>query len=509
MLDPVPLPTNNDAHWPPQHVRSQFRDIEEAEAWWSNDTERLRRFYTAGVQNRTDRPGRRLWERPSAAPGQPDQRIHVPLASDIAQTGADLLFSEDPEFTIPEAHTERPDADAVAAEARLGELLELAGVPALLLEAAELAGGLGGVYLRPTWDPSIAAHPLLHIVAPDHAIPEWRFGQLVAVTFWQDLSVRDEEGKGRVVWRHLERHEPGWIYHGLYVGSDTKLGTRQALTRHPDTAALTDEVNLRTLLGWEWLLPSYVPNVKPNRKHKGLPVGRANCAGSEDLLDALDETWTSWMRDIRVGKARVIVPDEFLDRGGRGAGAVFDVDREVFTPLNVDPAHLSAAGITPVEFVIRTEEHAKTAADLTERIIRAAGYSPQSMGMAGQGAQVTATEVDAREGASGRTTMRKQRYFRQPLTSVASAFLAIDANVFGSGVDPSWVPQVAYPDMGGHDISAVATSVAMLHQAAAISIETGVRMAQPELDDERVAAEVARIRDEQGIMVPDPTGGLP
>jgi hypothetical protein len=38
------------------------------------------------------------------------------------------------------------------------------------------------------------------------------------------------------------------------------------------------------------------------------PLGRSDFSGLEISLDTLDEAHASWMRDIRLGKARLIVP---------------------------------------------------------------------------------------------------------------------------------------------------------------------------------------------------------
>lgn len=503
MLVAVPLPTATDAPWPPPAAVTLLRDTAEASAWYSGDPAGLSQLYAPTSAQR--RPGSRLWERGAPTDGQPDTRVHVPLAADIAQTGADLLFSEDATWEIPAAHGEKPDAGAKAVEEHLVELSADVNLGATLLEAAELAGGLGGVYLLPGWDPSVSDRPMLSAMAPDRAIPEWRYGHLVAVTFWRELAAQ-RTTEGRVVWRHLERHEPGLVAHGLYVGSDRHLGARQPLAKHPETAPLAAELDLRQMIGWDRLLPTYVPNVRPNRRHRGVPVGRSDTAGCEGLMDSLDETMTSWVRDIRIGKARIVVPDEFLDRRGRGQGASFDVDREVFSPLGIDPSHADKAGITPVEFKIRTDDHAKTAMALTEQVIRTAGYSPQTFGMGAGGGEVTATEVRAREGASLRTTGRKQRYWSPALAHAGEALLAIDRGVFSAQVEPMR-PRVRFGEVVGDDSMAIAETVNMLNLARAASIETRVRMAQPDLEATEVAAEVERIKAEEGI-VDDPTGGL-
>ncbi len=502
----MPLPTRTDAEWPPKAARPFITDTLEADAWWTGDPKKLAAFYGNGTLQATRAGLRdRLWGRSSAGDGRTDNRIHVPIASDIAQCGADLLFSEDATWTIPGAHEETAVEGAKDAEDRLAGIAADVNLGAVLLEAAEVAGGLSGVYLVPGWDQDLARHPLLHVMTPDRAVPTWTLGHLSAVTFWTDL-LNEPQATGRVVWRHLERHEPGVIFHGLYVGSADKLGAQVPLDRHPATRGYADQVDLKVEIGWDRLLPVYVPNVRPNRKHRGVPVGRSDCAGSESMMDALDETLTSWQRDIRLGKARLVVPEEFLDRRGKGGGAGFDHDREIFSPLEMDPSHMDKAGITPVEFKIRTDEHAATAADLTDRIIRSAGYSPRSLGIAG-GAQKTATEVTADTSLSERTTGRKQRYWAPALSDLSESLLAIDRAKFDGRVEPQRA-RVDFADMASMDIRDVASALNLINLAKAASIETRVRMLQPELEQAEVEAEVAKIQAEEGVQVGDPTGGF-
>ncbi len=53
--------------------------------------------------------------------------------------------------------------------------------------------------------------------------------------------------------------------------------------------------------------------------------------GLETELDGLDEAISSWMRDVRLGKARLIVLHSYLENIGRGKGAVSEPDREVYS----------------------------------------------------------------------------------------------------------------------------------------------------------------------------------
>lgn len=487
----VPLPTDTTLAWPPPSHETFQAETAEALAWWSGDIEALEAVYQTKRREKP-RPSRRFWERPGPTAGQRDTRVHVPLAGDLAQAAADLLFGDEPTFEAGEA------------QARLDELTADLDLGTTLLEAAEVASGLGGCYLLPTWDTAVSDEPILTTIHAHRAVPTWRYDRLFEVTFWRELDA-EYASSGKVVTRLLEHHSPGRIEYGLYVGSDTRLGVRVPLSRRPETAALDDEVNLAALFGEAVLLPSYVANVRPNRRHLGVPLGRPDTQGCESLMDALDEAMTSWMRDIRLGKARVIVPDQFLSRRGRGDGAWFDVDREVFSPLDIDPSDVAAAGITPVEFKIRTDEHAETVTALVAQIARTSGYNPQTLGLPDDGVAATATEIDAREGMSRRTTARKQRYWRPQVAHGAEMLLRIDRGVFGRPT-PVVRPSVSFAEPA-EPVSRLASTLNMLAQARSASIETRVRMLNPEWENDRVAAEVAAIKAEEGV-VDDPTGGF-
>jgi A118 family predicted phage portal protein len=499
----MPLPSNPRAPWPPKEWAPLQKDLDEASVWYGGDPKKLADFYTSTERQMSPTDQIRLWGRRRFDLTKPKpKRLHVPVAADVAAASADLLFGEAPTLTIPEAHQANASSEAKAAEDRLGVIVEDNDIIPALLEGAEVCAGIGGIYLRPVWDQQVADFPMLDIVHADRSIPEFRFGVLTAVTFWTVLH-----DDNNVVVRHLERHESGVILHGLYVGDDSTLGAKVPLTADAATAELEDVVQLPAAING--LAVRYVPNVLPNRKHRRWPVGRADTSGSETLMDAIDETFTSWLRDIRVGQARIVVPSEFMDRAGRGAGATFDGDREVFTTLDIDPNHMANAGITPVEFIIRHEAHLATSLALFDRIVTTAGYSPQTFGLHIEGAAESGTALRVREGRTLRTKSRKERYFDQAVADVGEIMLIIDREVLGHSDTQVMRPRLGFADSLINDPSELAQTIDLLARANAVSIETRVRMAQPDLDEPEVIAEVRRIRDDQGLNLPDPTGGLP
>ncbi|MFE3586786.1 hypothetical protein ACFXOY_04595 [Streptomyces niveus] len=275
---PMPEP---GAAWPPPRWAPYYAAMRVDDAWYSGDRKRLASVYSG------DRPAarRRLWGRKSFEhrPDRRDNRLHIPLAGDIATTSADLLFADMPTITIEDTAT----------QARLDQLLDEGRAHATFLGAAEQAAALSGVFLRVTWDRDLVDRPLLTVCQADSAIPEFRFGMLRAVTFWRELDGSTKS----VIWRHFERHEPGRIVHQLYRGTRDNVGRVTPLPEHPDTAELVGSLDTEgdsIATGIRELTAAYVPNMLPNRMHRSSPVGRSDFAAPiYDLFDGLDETWTS------------------------------------------------------------------------------------------------------------------------------------------------------------------------------------------------------------------------
>ncbi len=216
-------------------------------------------------------------------------------------------------------------------------------------------------------------------------------------------------------------------------------------------------------------------------------------------MDGLDETYSSWMRDIRVGKARLIVPPSYLDDLGRGKGAVFEGEREVFSPLNmlVNDKADSSSMITANQFNIRWQEHQATAQNLIEQIISQAGYSSQTFGMVGDVA-ATATEVKARERKSLTTRGKKILYTRPALADIIYGLLSIENTVFGHTDLTPVRPDVDFADVVIPDQLEVAQTVAALRGAEAMSVQVAVEQVHPDWTPDDVNEEVARVYQEIG-----------
>jgi len=490
--------------------------MESLSAWYGGDPQELTRLYGGDVpvngrsqKNMLSRVYDWLWGQ--VDPAQLDDKVHLPVAQDIAQMSADLLFAEAPRFVVqpvlfdvdgnvPVEHRRVVDAT----QRRLDEILEECGMDALLLAAAETASPLGCVGLRISYDKATMSMPAITRIDGDALVPEYVFGQLVAVTFWRVLG-----GNNDTRWVHLERHEPGRVLHGLYKGIRGNLGRRMPLAERPETAALAGLVNDEGAL---LMIPgrmsaTSVPNMLPD------PIDRQNNAGRSDyspgaltLFDMIDKTMTSLMRDIEDGRSRLVVAEYMLDSKGVGRGVEFDKDQHMFTPLKMSPGENGDPPITQVQFAIRVDEHLRTLDYLIKKVVESCGYTPDTES-GSTGGDMTATEYSGRNKKSLSTRKKKLRYW-QALHALLETLLYVDRDVFASGVLPLPV-RMEVPPPTQTSPKILAETVEIIARAKAASIEVLVRMLHPDWEDPAVLEEVAAIKGENSLASPDMVPGDP
>lgn len=519
----MPLPTDPRTAWPPADLARPYAAFQTWGAWYQGDPDCLARVYADAVGYGMANPlvtsegsivgrDRQRWfwgRRLGATPDLADARLHVPLAGDIATTSADLLFAEPPTIAVDgedggvSKDAPRPTTD------RLTMLMTEGGFLPVLIEAAEICASMSGVYLRAGWVDDVADHAIIDAIQPDCAVPEWVAGRLKAVTFWRCLEDNGGTGTTSKVLRHLERHEvingEGVVLHGLYHGSDGVLGTLVDLAEHPYTEALAASAEpargadspliQQVVTGAKRLAVEWIPNMRPARKLSRTPYGRSDYDGIEPVLDSVDEAWSSWMRDLRLGKGRILIPAAYLQNQGRGRGALFDAEQAVFTQVDAMPASEGLA-MQSVQFAIRVAEHQQTVTSLVAECLRGAGYSTQTFGLTGDVA-ATATEVVARERKSFTTRGRKILYWKPALARLLQTALEIDiAHYKPDGVKPE-LPKIRFPDGVAQDPLSVAQTVSLINGAESASLYTRIALLNPDWEDAQIREEIDRIRDDQ------------
>ena len=481
--------------WPPNSWNRKYDKFKEWAAWLSGNPEELLDIYSAkfsldkgdynyidngiGYNTLHDIRGR-FWGK--NIQNERQTMLHVPVAGDIAAVSSDLLFSEKPDITIPDDNEQE----------RLETIITETDFYSRLLELGETLSALGGAYLKVNWDTSFKGFPIISVVQPDHAIPEFKWGFLQKVTFHKRVAIEDTN----LIYRLLEIHEPGVIKNQLWRGTRTGLGKQVSLETLESTSGLEPEVNT----GLDHLACRYVANKLPNRLWRGSDMGQSDYSGIEGIMDSIDEAYTSWMRDLRLGRARIIVPESMLKTvdGQRR----FDIDKEIYESVKWDPN--SDAKITPQQFDIRAQQHKDTILELMTQAYSLAGYSPSTFGIdTSGGGNLTATEVKAREAKSYKTRNKKAKHVKKALEDILHTALQID-NIHFGGASGDYRPQVELQDSFQENPLDKSESLYKLKQAEAISIDTKVRMLHKDWSEEQIEEEVDRIKRENGMIVDEP-----
>lgn len=515
------LYSNPQQEWPPPYLSPMLYSMQRWSAWFSGDPDQLywtyynvaensmtgRSFFgtsgeaalPTGYAGRT-RSGllgsvqRTFWGTRLSA-GEKRSKLHVPLAGDISAMSADLLYAKRPELALP------PDVNDDATSEWLDTLFD-DDMHATLLESEEINAALGGVFLRANFDTTLSDRAWLDVVHPDSAVPTFTRGKLTRITFWRVIH-----DSGSQVIRHLETHDlqNNVIIHEAYDGTQTELGTWAPLSAFDLTAPL-EQLTVDGVLNMPDLPKDansvvYIPNIRPNRLWRDIPeaayIGRSDYAGIEGVMDALDETYSLWVKEIRLARLRLIVPDSYLDNLGPGKGAVLDLDREAFVPMKMLAGAADNPQITANQFAIRWQEHMETADQLIGEAVTRAGYSEQTFGESGTTA-MTATEVEARERRTLLTRSKKINYRRPRLADIVYTLMCMDATYYSAKVTPQR-PDVTFPDAVLPSTSELAQTALTLHNAQAASLETLVAMVHPDWTPGQVAEEVAAIKDEAGL----------
>lgn len=487
----MPIDYAPDTVWPPADAADAQPYYREWLAWYGGDTQRLFEVYQShsGIRAPHPRPSQyaggvrgtlsRMWH--GQPPNGPQRRLHVPAAGDVSTISSDMLYADPPGLTL--------DTEVAGAQDSFEQMLEDGQVFSILAEAAEQNSAAGGIYLRASINLDVAPVPVLEALLPDNAAPEFYGPFLRSVTFWHLLP-----SSGNIL-RHLERHEmvdgKCWITHALFSGAPDRLGRRIPLTDGDgETKRLAKLVDANSMIdtGCTKLDVVYVPNIRPHRLLRGTMLGRSDYQGAEGEMDALDETWSSWMRDIRAAKSRIIVPREYLRRaGGPGQGSTWDPEQEVFQEINA-PApggEGSAPSLTVVQFSIRVAEHQGTAQELWRIILKNAGLDGTEND-ATVGPE-TATKTNDKASRKRATRGKKIKYWTAALRQIMWVMQEL-AGAAPAPVDVEW------PDQAAPDMQTLAQTLQLIAAAGAASTQTLVEMLHPDWQDTDVLEEVDRIQ---------------
>jgi A118 family predicted phage portal protein len=482
--------------FPPSDYSYWFNKFDEWESWYSGDPANLLEYYTVkALGNETAQE--KFWARME----QEDRAsiVHVPLAGDIAATSSNLLFAESPRFKYDEKNKSGK---------RIKSFIDVNGFDNILLEGAELSAALSGCLLKIDIEPSLEKIPLISVLTPSQFFPVFWRGRL-----WEVLCFRVvKTTESGIVYRLFEnRRREGTsliIEYQLHKGTDDKVGKIIDFSE----IAETENLNLEPVKhnNIDGLGCAYIPNMRPNKLIPGAYVGINDYNSSITMLDSLDFAWTSWIRDIELGLAQLLIDEELLEKAKNKTGGTvqflnkFNKFRKAFVKLDLSSWKMGGeGGIKPIEqvqFDIRVDEHAKTCEQLFYQIINQCGYSPQSFGLGIEGRAESGTALKLRENKSQLTRNKKSRYWIPAIRQILLQMQRFDksSNGFNQMYDEQDT-SIEIEDSIMTDTKEVSETIRNLDQAKAISNYTKVKMQHPDWKEDDIKNEVDKINKESGI----------
>ena len=473
--------------WPPMDLERY--KMKEHSTWYSGEAELLANFYfDSDLKNYMNlnygtRNNNKFWARQIKNDSQ--FFIHVPVANDISETSSAFLFGETPLIRF------KSDSEGMKdAQSTLDKMLTESGFYQKLVEGAEVASAIGGVFVKIAWDSELSEWPIPVIAQCEQAFPEFKFGKLVKVTLVYEVS-----NDGSTVYRLAETISKGKIENVLYRGSSDNLGNKASLKDCDATSELDETVETPDVMTC-----FYIPNMLPNKLNRQSPMGRSDYQGQETLMDALDEVFSAWMVDIQIARGKIHVPSGYVKELANGK-TTFNIDTMMYEELDVDPTSMTKP-VEATQFAIRSNEFEQTCLNLLDRIITSAGYSPQSFGLNIAGRAESGTALNVRERKSFSTTSKKQSYWEPAIKAMVTTMCAIYNSELGGKLVNDLEVNVEFMDSVSNNLTEVSNSVKTLSDAKAISTDTKVRMVHPEWTDEQVTEEVERILNDESSGMP-------
>ena len=226
-----------------------------------------------------------------------------------------------------------------------------------------------------SFDGEISEYPIVELYKPQNYTPRYKRGRLFELVFHNDYE------KNKTEYRLDEIYGKGYITYELYQINKDGSEILVPLTDLEETAELKDvSWKEKTILGGE----------KTNDK--------CDYDGLISEFDALDETWSQLMDEIRLGRSEVYVPEMLL------TNKTFNKFRKNYAELGNDERENGKNEITHIQPNIRTDEYAKAIREIIHNCLVAVGLSPFTVGIQDSiGANASGESLTKREASSLRT----------------------------------------------------------------------------------------------------------
>lgn len=434
--------------------------------WYRGDAGELNQLY----EQLDDKLGNtHFWgSRPTA--GMNIRKIHTGLPAMIVDTLADISTDD---LNKIEADKRNEEWNIIADENHFKELIRDSVIGCLCI---------GDGAFKWSIDTDISKYPIIEFYDGSRVEYVYERGRLVAIIFKTKKIINKQR------YTLLERYDKSGITYKLInkEGIESNIQDFQELSKKYQNVTNRNKFIMA--------LPIML---RKSKKHPGR--GKSLFDGKLDNFDAFDEVWSQWMLALRKGQIKTYIPESLLPRdpstGVLLRGSDFDNDY-----ISVEDM-ITEDGKSKIETTQGQIQHDAllstyiTALDqcLTGLI------SPSTLG-------IDTKKIDNAEATreKEKTTLYKRNQIIEVLTKTISDIVDITFKVYDTMNDKAVTDTKATVTFGGYANPSFEAQIETIGKAktnGVMSIETSVEELYGDTkDDKWKAAEVKRIKEEQGIV---------
>lgn len=350
-----------------------------------------------------------------------------------------------------------------------------------IAEAITEALIVGDGAFKITYDPDISKYPILEFVPGDRVQYTIKHKRVIEVIF-NTTYHRDYNS-----YNLIETYGYGYIDSELYKGNE-----KIELNSIPETNGLKARIEHDN---------SFIMAIpfKINKSHKWQGRGASIFDRKEGDFDALDEAWSQWMEAVRLGRAKEYIPDSMLPHNPKTG--------EVIRPNPFDNAYIARESpmmqgvrdkIDVVQPSIPHDAYAATyitALDLALQGI----ISPSTLGIDVKKLDNAEAQRE-KEKATLYTRNKIIDALQNTLPDVAKTLIITNSALKNNSIPKDITVSVNFGEYANPSFESQIETVSKGKQNGILSIEASVEeLYGDSKDDEWKAAEVKRLKVEQGI----------
>jgi len=436
--------------------------------WYRGDPSELEQFAIQAAMDPVSKA--RFWAA-SASEGLRIRKIHSGLPAMIAGTLADIVTT---------------DFDGIETAAAWEDIAKDNDFDKLLAESITETLVAGDGAFKVSIDPEVSEYPILEFYSGEQVDYKRQRGRLQEVIFYTDYHYKDDD------YRLEETFGRGYVRSRLL----NKYGKEVPLTSISETAKLQPEV---TYLG-DWIMAVPLQFFKspkwPNR-------GKSIFDSKNDEFDALDEIISQWVDAIRSGRVQKYIPEDLIPKNPHtGEFLPPNAFDNQFTRIGSKLAEDADDKIQVVQPEIHYQAFVESYASALDMCLQGI-VSPSTLGI----------DLKKRDNAEAqrekeKTTLYTRSKLIDALNSVLPQLVDVTLKVYDTMRNEAAGDYKASAEFGEYaspSFDEVIESVGKARTYGIMSIEESINQLYGDSwTDEQKAAEVQRLKDEQGIGMIEP-----